>query len=61
MMRCHHIQKYLSLLKKKVERLETFEATHIPRAKNTRANVLARLASTRPTGVTHSFTRLNGG
>ncbi|MCI06143.1 gag-pol polyprotein, partial [Trifolium medium] len=50
-----YIQKYMAVLKKKVERQETFEATHIQRDKNTRADVLARLASTRPSGVTHSF------
>ncbi|MCH98638.1 hypothetical protein A2U01_0019643, partial [Trifolium medium] len=49
------IQKYLSMLKDKLAKLETFEAAHVPRDQNTRADVLARLASTRPSGVTHSF------
>ncbi|MCI91143.1 hypothetical protein A2U01_0112437, partial [Trifolium medium] len=30
-------------------------ATHVPRDQNTRADILARLASTEKNGVTHSF------
>ncbi|MCI34617.1 ribonuclease H protein, partial [Trifolium medium] len=39
-----YIQKYLAVFKRNVERLETFKSTHIPRDKNTKADILAHLA-----------------
>jgi ribonuclease HI len=42
-----HLQQYVQLVLEKMKEFETVEVTHVPRAQNTRADILSKLASTR--------------
>jgi ribonuclease HI len=49
------LQKYLVVIKETISLFDEFEIMHVPREQNTRADVLSKLASTRKSGVNHSF------
>jgi ribonuclease HI len=48
------MQKYLALVKESLLGLSKFEINHVPRSKNSRADLLSKLASTKSTSALHS-------
>jgi ribonuclease HI len=48
------IQKYLALVKESMIGLSKFEIKHVPRAENSRADLLSELASTKSASPLHS-------
>ena len=43
------LQKYLAKVKELLKKFDSYEIRHVPREKNVRADILSKLASTKPT------------
>lgn len=50
-------QKYLAKIKERLEGLSRFEIQYIPREQNHQADLLSKLANTKPTGNTQSLVK----